>query len=241
MAMSKPLIGVTCDYDVQKQTSQIFDGYYRAILRSGGLPYLIPRIDEGTIPEIIDLLGGIVFTGGGDVDPAYFGEAPNPRLGSINPYRDRLEIPLCREVMDRDIPVLGICRGMQLMNIAMGGEIYQDLDSQWDKGFLQKHSQLAPDWYGSHVVELAKGSRLAELLRNERIRTNSFHHQAVREPADCFRVTARCDDGVVEGIESPSHTFAVGVQWHPERMWEKDERMLGLFNGLVDAARNRIH
>ena len=184
--MSKPLIGVTCDYDVQKQTSQIFDGYYRAILRSGGLPYLIPRIDEGTIPEIIDLLGGIVFTGGGDVEPAYFGEAPNPRLGSINPYRDRLEIPLCREVMDRDIPVLGICRGMQLMNIAMGGEIYQDLDSQWDKGFCRSTAN-SPRLVWEPCSRAGKGSRLAELLRNERIRTNSFHHQAVREPADCFR------------------------------------------------------
>ncbi|HZJ57196.1 MAG TPA: gamma-glutamyl-gamma-aminobutyrate hydrolase family protein [Clostridia bacterium] len=237
--MSKPLIGITCDYDMEKKISQVYIGYYQAILQSGGLPFLIPRIDEGDIQEVLGLLGGVVFTGGGDVDPAYFGEPPNPRLGTINPYRDSLEIPLCREAMGRDIPVLAICRGIQLMNIAMGGSIYQDLESQWDLGPLQKHTQLAPEWYGSHAVELTKGSRLAGLLKSGRLNTNSFHHQAIKDPADCFIVTARCDDGVVEGIESPFHMFAVGVQWHPERMWEKDGRMLCLFKGMVEASKNR--
>lgn len=237
--MSIPIIGITCDYDVEKRTSQLYRGYYYAILRAGGLPFLIPNIEEENIPDILNLLDGLLFTGGQDVEPTYFGESPHPKLGAVNPYRDRLEIPLCRKAIEEDIPVLGICRGIQMMNIAMGGNIYQDLESQWERGGLQKHSQLAPDWYGSHEVLIIHNSRLAEILKEKSLYTNSFHHQAIRDPAKCFRITAVCKDGVVEGIESPDHTFVVGVQWHPERMWEKDHRMLNLFRELVDAARYR--
>ena len=237
--MSRPIIGVTCDYDIDKQTSQLHRGYYDAIVEAGGLPVLIPNIQEKYIAEILAPLHGILLTGGQDVDPEYFGEPPIPGLGSINPFRDSLEIHLCRQAMEQDIPVLGICRGIQLMNIAMGGTIYQDLNSQWTFGQLQKHSQLAPDWYSSHEVELEENSKLAQIIGVQRLRTNSFHHQAVKEPAPCFEITARCGDGVVEGIESKSHSFAVGVQWHPEKMWQKDDKMLTLFKGLVTVARNR--
>lgn len=249
--MSRPIIGITCDYDIGKQTSQLYRGYYDAVLWAGGLPLLIADmggenpyihgknscIHGENIKQILNIIDGILFTGGQDVEPAYFGETVNPKSGPINPYRDDLEIPLCRMAMERDIPILGICRGIQLMNIAMGGTIYQDLDSQWDKGKLQKHSQQAPEWYGSHEVELVNDSKLAEIIGDERPRVNSFHHQAIKDPAPCFEVTAKCGDGVAEGIESPSHPFVVGVQWHPERMWERDKRMLGIFKGLVEAAR----
>lgn len=235
--MSRPIIGITCDYDIEKGVSQLYRGYYNAVLRAGGLPFLIANMGEDNISEILDPLDGILFTGGQDVEPEYFGENPHQNLGSVNPYRDQLEIPLCRKALGEDMPILGICRGVQLMNVAMGGTIYQDLESQWERGELQKHNQLAPDWYGSHEVELVKGSKLADVLGVERIRTNSFHHQAIKEPAQCFKIGAFCGDGVIEGIESRHHSFAIGVQWHPERMWEKDERMLSLFKGLINAAK----
>ena len=237
--MTRPLIGITCDYDMEKQTTKLHRGYYDAIVEAGGLPVLMPNIHEENACKILAFLDGLLLSGGNDVEPAYFGEAPHIKLGFINACRDSLEINLCRQAMERDIPILGICRGVQLMNIAMGGTIYQDLESQWIAGQLQKHSQLAPDWYGSHEVELDLNSRLFRMLGVKKLRTNSFHHQAIRDLASCFRATAWCGDGVVEGIEALSHTFAVGVQWHPEKMWQKDEKMLGLFEGLVSAAKRR--
>jgi len=237
--MSSPIIGVTCDYDVEKQTSQLHRGYYDAIVEAGGVPVLIPNMHQEKALQILTFLDGLLLTGGNDVDPSFFGEAPIPKLGFVNPFRDSLEISLCRQAMRQDIPVLGICRGIQLMNIAMGGTIYQDLESQWTSGQLYKHRQQAPDWYGSHEVELDKGSKLRQMLGVEKLFTNSFHHQAIKKLAACFKITAWCGDGVVEGIESLCHSFAVGVQWHPEKMWQRDEKMLGLFKGLVNAAMKR--
>lgn len=237
--MPSPIIGITCDYDVAKQASQLHRGYYDAIVEAGGLPVLLPNMHEEKALELLNSLDGLLLSGGNDVEPGFFGEAPIPKLGFINPFRDSLEISLCRQAMKQDMPVLGICRGIQLMNIAMGGTIYQDLESQWTSGKLYKHSQQAPDWYGSHEVELEKDSKLIQLLGVEKLRTNSFHHQAIKKLAPCFKATAWCGDGVVEGIESPSHTFAVGVQWHPEKMWQRDEKMLGLFKGLVSASIKR--
>lgn len=234
--MLRPTIGISCDYDKEKQNSNIHRGYYEAVVEAGGLPILIPNIAVNHTRAILAVLDGIIFTGGPDVEPAYFKEPAIPGLGYINPIRDELEISLCRQAMEEDIPILAICRGIQLLNIAMGGTIYQDLASQWSQDFLLKHSQSAPDWYGSHQVNLLKGSKLAKMLGASRLWVNSFHHQAIKDLAPGFKITARSDDGVVEGIESTSHNFAVGIQWHPEKMWERDGRMLGLFKGLVSAA-----
>lgn len=235
--MKKPFIGITCDYDWERQRAQLYHGYYSAISHVGGLPFLIAYTHIEDIPELLLQVDGILLTGGQDVDPIFFGETPHPKLGNINPIRDEFEIALCKEAMDRDIPILGICRGIQLMNIAMGGTIYQDLESQWQSGNLFKHSQQAPDWYGTHQVILEPGSKLWDIIGTESEWVNSFHHQAVWEPAPGFKVTGRGSDGVIEGIESLRHTFAIGVQWHPERMWQKGKEKLALFKGLVEAAR----
>ncbi|HZJ82813.1 MAG TPA: gamma-glutamyl-gamma-aminobutyrate hydrolase family protein [Clostridia bacterium] len=237
--MTKPIIGISCDYDWKKETAQLHRGYYDAVLEAGGIPYLIPNLGKDSIDDMLDIVGGVMLTGGNDIDPMYFGESPHPKLGDINPYRDEMEIELAKESMDRDIPILGVCRGVQVMNIAMGGTIYQDTASQW-KGSspLQKHSQLAPLWYGSHKVKLIQDSKLRSIMMVDTLWTNSFHHQAIKEIAHSFHVTATCGDGIIEGIESPQHRFALGVQWHPEKMWEKDPSMLQLFRALVDATKS---
>lgn len=234
--MGKPIIGITCDYDWEKETTKVHRGYYDGILNAGGIPYLIANMKKDYIKDILNIVDGIMLTGGSDVDSIYFKEPPHPKLGDINPYRDEMEIALVKEVMERDIPILGICRGIQVMNIAMGGTIYQDMDSQWKNPTpLQKHSQLAPTWYASHLVNIQRDSKLFQIMGVETLGTNSFHHQAIKELAHCFGVTATCGDGIIEGIESFKHTFALGVQWHPEKMWERDSRMLELFKALVDS------
>lgn len=234
--MAKAIIGISCDYDLERETVQLHRGYYDAILEAGGLPFLIPIIKEDHINDVLNIVDGLMLTGGQDVDPKYFGEDPHPKLGDINPYRDRMEIALTKEAMDRNMPIFGICRGIQVMNIAMGGTIYQDIASQWDScGSLQKHSQLAPVWYPSHEVILKHDSKLWEIMKVHTLWTNSFHHQGVKELASCFCVNASCGDGIIEGIESSRHSFALGVQWHPEKMWDKDPGMLELFRALVEA------
>jgi len=254
--MFKPIIGITCDYDYSQSRIQLADSYYRAILQAGGLPLLIAYTSAEDIGRILNVVDGLMFTGGGDLDPSYFGEVPSPKLGSISPIRDEMEVRLCREALDKDMPVLGICRGAQLINVAMGGTIYQDLESQWSKEMekhrenkmgieneeskevrqeLLKHSQEAPGWYGIHEVFFEEGSKIEMIMGVKMLRVNSFHHQAVCKPAPGFCVTGWSPDGVVEAIESVKHRFAIGVQWHPERMWEKDSRMLLPFTALIRA------
>lgn len=257
--MSKPIIGITCDYDYIQSRIQLADSYYRAISEAGGLPLLLPYTSTEDIGRILDIVDGLLFTGGGDVDPSYFGEEASPKLGNISPIRDEMEIKLCREALERDMPVLGICRGAQLINIAMGGTVYQDLESQWGEKIgrceenrsdaengeskevrreLLKHSQGAPGWYGIHEVFFKEGSKIENIMGVKALRVNSFHHQAVCKIAPNFCISGWSPDGVVEAIESVEHRFAIGVQWHPERMWEKDRRMLLPFAALIRACRD---
>ncbi|MBX6395573.1 MAG: gamma-glutamyl-gamma-aminobutyrate hydrolase family protein, partial [Alicyclobacillaceae bacterium] len=175
-----------------------------------------------------------MLTGGVDVDPAFFGEEPSRGLGEVCPQRDTFEMALVEEAFLRNVPVLAICRGMQVMNVVAGGTLIQDLGSQ-GRGNLQ-HRQKAPRWHGSHRIEVVPGSKLAAILGAEELRVNSFHHQAVKDVAPGMQVSATSSDGVVEAIESSLHRFAVGVQWHPENMWRRDPVQFRLFEALVRAA-----
>jgi putative glutamine amidotransferase len=233
----KPLIGITCDYDWAIEKVQINREYYEGIRLAGGLPFLIPCMGVEDIPLILDRLDGLMLTGGADVDPALFGESQHPKLGKLNPERDKLEIALCRQAMERGIPILGICRGHQVMNVAMGGTLYQDLESQWNLGQITKHFQSAPGWHETHKVKINEGCRLRDILGSDLLGTNSYHHQAVKDPAPCFDITAFCVDGVAEAIESRDHDFAVGIQWHPERMYQSSEAIMNLFKAFISAAK----
>ncbi|MGQ9825863.1 MAG: gamma-glutamyl-gamma-aminobutyrate hydrolase family protein [Desulfotomaculales bacterium] len=229
------VIGVTCSWDDESEKYQVHSFYLRAVSAAGGIPLVLPDcIGENELKELLGLLDGLLLTGGGDVDPAYFGEEPIPASGRIAPLRDAFEVALVRQGLAADLPILGICRGMQVLNIAAGGNIYQDISTQI-AGSL-KHCQQAPYWAGTHSIEIQEGTLLQSILQEKTIRVNSFHHQAVRDPAPGFIVSALAKDGVVEAIESPSRRFVLGVQCHPEGMWEKDRRFLKLFTALVEAS-----
>lgn len=231
----RPLIGVTCDYDLTADRFQLRSDYCKAIYAAGGLPVMLPYIDVEDLYSMALKLDGIVFTGGGDIDPRYFGEHPHYALGQVNPVRDEVEIRLCAWAMKNDMPVLGICRGIQVMNVAMGGTLYQDIAAQLRAQVTINHRQTAPVWHPVHKVSFEADSRICSIIGQHQVWVNSFHHQAIKEVAPPFCVTGRADDGIIEAIESREHSFALGVQWHPERMYKRHQHMLLLFKAFIEA------
>lgn len=225
----QPLIGITPDYSYEKRRFQISEDYIRAIRDAGGIPVMLTPGEE--FPEFID---GLLFSGGGDINPLLFGEEPIWENGEISPLRDHYELALCKEALERDIPILGICRGMQIMNIAAGGGIYQDIAAQ--AGTSLKHSQQAPRACGTHSILPSEGSLLAQLWRAEKIIVNSVHHQAVSFLGKGMTVAAQSPDGLTEAIEAAEKPFVLGVQWHPEAMHEPEQA--SLFTAFLQAAQN---
>jgi putative glutamine amidotransferase len=233
--MSKPLIGITPSYDYNDCKLRISDGYFRGIEAAGGIPIILPvPAFESTLESIVSKLDGILLSGGTDIDPMHYSESTLPQNGDINPFRDETELFLAKYAYANRIPMLGICRGIQMMNVAMGGSLYQDLQSQYEDK-LVKHSQIAPSWYPCHSIYIEKESNLYKILGVDKIEVNSFHHQAIKLIASDLRVTAKAPDGVIEAIECDKHSFFIGVQWHPELMWEKNPQMMMLFEAFVKA------
>lgn len=228
----KPLIGITCSGEPDGSKYYLSSQYVRAVEAAGGLSLLVPW-SPGLEAELVGRLDGLLLSGGGDVDPTFFKEEPLPVTGEISPARDACELELARLALAAGKPVLGICRGCQVLNIAAGGTICQDLALVWASPL--KHRQQAPRWHPSHGLELLNGSRLAALLNGKVARVNSFHHQAVAEVAHGFVVSARAPDGVIEGIEAEKG-YALGVQFHVEDLWEGDARFFNIFKSLVEAA-----
>ncbi|PTM59321.1 gamma-glutamyl-gamma-aminobutyrate hydrolase family protein [Desmospora activa] len=229
----RPLVGMTMSYRLEGMWSLSRDNS-EAIWMAGGLPVALPyRDDEENIKAYAQRLDGLVLTGGNDIDPHLFGEEPILGLGEVEPERDRVEIALVREIVDQGKPILAICRGCQILAIALGGDMYQDLGSQRE-GILQ-HSQRAPRSHPSHSIRIRTGSRLYRLAGGETVRVNSFHHQAVRQVPDGCAVVATAPDGVVEAFEWEGDNFIVGVQWHPENMMPEDPFAFKLFSSFIAA------
>lgn len=213
--------------------------YVRAVEGAGGLPLLLPlTADPELIGPMLDAVDGLLLAGGGDVDPQLYGEEPLPGLGQVDPERDLFEVALVKEALRRDLPVLGLCRGAQVINVAAGGTLYQDIPSQVQRAL--QHDQQAPRWHPTHEVRLEEETTLARIFNCPSLRVNSFHHQSVKMVTPDFRVSAKARDAVVEGIESREHRFVVGVQWHPECMVERFPVQRLLFSALVQAARDRV-
>jgi putative glutamine amidotransferase len=228
----KPLIGITCSESRDRGRLHLNRPYATAVTAAGGLPLLLPEM-RGMEGEYLKRLDGILLSGGGDIDPSCFGEEPHPLTGWISPHRDAFELELARLALGSGMPVLGICRGLQVLNIAAGGDICQDISLLFRTPL--KHAQNAPRWHFTHGLQLLPGSHLANLLGGLEIRVNSFHHQVVGRVARGFSVTARSPDGVIEGLESQSG-HALGVQFHPEEMWEREARFLNIFKSLIEKA-----
>lgn len=236
----RPLIGLSSSGYHRPETGQEWlyqtRDYFTAVEKQSGLPLLLPLVrTEDEAAQVLARLDGLLLTGGGDPDPHLFGEEPHPALGEVEPERDQAEILLARRALAMEMPILAICRGMQILAVATGGSLWQDIPSQI-QGAIQ-HRQRAPRWHASHQVQLATGSRLSALVGHGPVRVNSFHHQAVRSVPAGFRVTATAPDGVIEAFESTGPTFVLAVQWHPENFAPRSGEFDALFRALVEAAR----
>ena len=190
--------------------------YLAAVQAPGGTGMLLtPGHDDEAIRQLVGMAHGLVLTGGEDVDPARYGQEPHPQLGSVSPERDRMEFAALAAALERRIPVLAICRGIQVLNVAMGGTLFQDIPSQLGGDIL--HEQTAPVGDRWHHATVQEGSGLAEIFGVRELFINSFHHQAIDRLAPGLRAVAWAEDGVVEGVEGSEHPWLYGVQWHPER------------------------
>ena len=228
----QPVIGITGNYD--KETCTLAEGYYQSVLKAGGMPLIIPPFQEtDRLCQMLDTIDGIIFSGGGDINPLFFGEEPIKELHSITPERDRQELLLARLAYDRQIPMLGICKGIQTINLALGGTVYQDIHTQME-GTRIKHSQDQDRRYPSHSVRLMPGSIMQHIFGSTTITVNSFHHQACKEAAPCLNATAISPDGVIEAIESNEFKSVLGVQWHPETyILRQNNDMMPIFHWLI--------
>lgn len=232
---SRPRIGLTLDADEAARRYELKQSYVEAVLAAGGLPILLPHA-QAAAAAYLALLDGLVVTGGAfDVPPELYGEARREVCGRLLPERTRFEKDLLEAALAARLPVLGVCGGMQLLNVLRGGTLYQDLPA--DAG-IRGHEQPPPKDVPSHEVAVLPGTQLAVLVGQGPLPVNSTHHQAVREPGAGVLVSARAPDGVVEAIELPDLPFAVGVQWHPEAVLRHEPRHAAIYRGLVDAARS---
>ena len=212
--------------------------YVEGVVGAGGAPVVLPPFgDERAAEAVVGSLDGLLLSGGSDLDPGYYGEKPDTELGPTIPERDAFEMALVGLALRRGIPILGICRGMQVLNVALGGTLYQDLPSQWEGGVL-KHRQVTPKWQPSHEVEVRNGSYIAEVMGLDVVKVNSYHHQGIKDLAEGLVVAGRSADGVVEAVETRdlSERWLLGVQWHAEAMRGAGPQQESLFEAHVSAA-----
>ena len=241
--VSRPLIGITGNFG--EKGCELAQGYYLSAHEAGAVPVVIPPIaNDRDVEELLDRVDGLIFSGGGDLNPLFMGEEPSPALHSISPQRDLEELMLMRRALDRQIPMLCICRGIQLLAYVTGGTVIQDLasDPQFN-GKLIKHSQDLERTQASHTVTLEKNSLLQRLFKTDSLAVNSFHHQAAGSTGngyEALHVSARSNDGVIEAVESPlPGKSIIGVQWHPETfILAGDHSQMPLFNWLAGEARS---
>lgn len=235
----KPVIGITARVE-KDQTYSLDPVYGKAILQSGGLPLIVPIVDEEDIPALCERLDGLIVTGGGDINPSLYGEEPHLRLGAVYPGSDLYEKELILNFLKLDKPFIGMCRGLQMLNISLGGTNYQDLESQFE-GTLYQHKQMALRTHRTHSVTLEDDSQLLSIMGEKSFHVNSFHHQGVKDVSKELKVAARAADGLVEALESDKYQFVMGIQWHPEEFAvEGDEASKKLFDRFVkECARDK--
>lgn len=246
--MQPPLIGITTrslsSYEDAPDTIPAGhftgDAYVRAISRSGGIPCLIPLLDDAsrTLASLFGRLDGLLLPGGSDIRPAEYGAHLHSTLDRGDPGRDRVERLMVQWAVKRRLPLLGICRGTQVINVSLGGTLFQHVADQVPGA--EKHDYFPEQGHARdilvHEARLSPGTRVRELVGAAQLRVNSLHHQAVSRLGHGLVATGFAPDGIVEALELPDHPFCVGVQWHPEELLDADARMAGIFDGLVEAA-----
>ncbi len=212
-----PIIGITSGREWElKERYYVNGAYIKAITKASGIPIIIPHMAQKKLESILDIIQGLLIPGGIDIDANLFNQEPHPKSGTIDPLWDQLDMGMIRGALARNLPILAICRGCQILNVACGGTLIQDINAQTECPI--KHEQEAPNWYATHGIKLEPDSLLAGIFATNSLRINSYHHQAVAEVAPGFRFSAIAADGIIEAIESIKHEFVIGVQWHPELM-----------------------
>lgn len=240
--MSLPLIGIMSWKSapfgpLARYTYDLGENYIRAVQAAGGLPVAIPPLlKEDELRELFARLDGLLLSGGGDIDPAIFNQTRHRFTSGISDERDRTELALTRWALEENKPVLAICRGIQVVNVATGGTLIQDIPAQVSKAVCHRYSDDTPRDFIAHTVRVEAGGRLASILGATEIPVNSWHHQSCDAPGRGIVYTAWSPDGVVEGAEAPDRHFAVCVQWHPEEMFHNRADMFALFRALVEAS-----
>lgn len=241
----RPVIGITTKFTSDdsfgvnarigarlQKWHMIADDYIKSVELAGGLPIIIPLFnDPSNIDEIIDKLDGLILTGGNDVDPQYYGESMEREIGEIIPELDYMEIELTKKVINNtDIPVLGICRGHQLLNVACGGSLYQDLEKSGKEDHFKASS---PKYHAVHEIDIVEDSKVFKAVRKDKLRVNSYHHQSIKAVAENLMTAAMSTDGIIEAVESLDERFIMGIQWHPEMMSRVSEDQLNIFRYFI--------
>ena len=238
--MRKPLIGITPSPATDEHGTRyaLSPNYTEAVEAAGGVPVILPP-QQGNVDELLDALDGVILSGGGDIRPTIYGDTEqHPATYGIHDLRDQFELELARKAIARDMPLLAICRGIQVLNVALGGTLIQDIaDQHSDQIEHRQNRGEIPAAQPSHAVTAAPGSLLARVYGATALQTNSFHHQALREVSSELRAIARAPDGTVESVEHPGCRWLLGVQWHPEMMFRAHSEHLAPFQALVEAAR----
>ena len=231
---NKPLIGISLGWSETRNT--VNNTYVNSVLMNGGIPYLIPVTDNvEVLRQIVSQLDGIIFTGGEDFAPAYFGEEEHEHLGEVNVTRDTYDLTLFKLALNRNIPTLGICRGLQLINVAMGGSLYQDLPSQKPSDI--NHRQEEAGTVATHSVSVVEGSAMHQILGEKEVQVNTFHHQAIKKLAPELKIVGWANDSVPEMIEAYPSRNILGTQFHPEIFTANGDQLMGkLFKHLINKA-----
>ena len=239
--MARKVVGITCSTLPKREDAgprqSLNRAYVWAVERAGGVPVILPVTTElEVISCYLGLIDGLLLSGGVDVAPDRYGCAPHPQLGVVDTDRDATEIPLIQAALAQDVPIFGICRGIQTLNVVMGGTLYQDLPSEIRSDIVHaQETRSMPREAFSHSIRIEPDSRLRDIVGADEMNVNSFHHQAVRDVADGLRVTAHAPDGVIEAAESVRHRYVVAVQFHPEDTSVHDAKSQNLFDAFVAA------
>jgi len=236
----RPIIGITTFWENKIKPGKLYNlvshNYIRSVYSAGGIPILIPLVDDKKITKnYLESINGLVFTGGQDISPLAYGENPIQQVQMICEERDEFEIELFLEALKLNMPILGICRGMQLINVAMGGTLYQDMSFE-RKEALGHFPQNTPVHNLYHSLKIDRESKLFSIFRETEMKVNSFHHQAIKKTADNLKEAAWASDGIIEAIEHISSDFVLGVQWHPEDLTIHHPTFLKLFEALIEAS-----